>query len=99
MKLYIRNQDRTALYSFDEAIACLRYRKITYCKNGEMKSRHTICMGMESYEEIAEYDSKERCIAVLDDIAAAIGSYIEATAPNGQVTFGDLRRVYTMPER
>lgn len=57
--VYIRSQNREKLYQLGGNYATLEY--VEYMKKGA-EERHTIRIGNGCTEEIAEYESKERCI-------------------------------------
>lgn len=59
--VYIRSQNREKLYQLGGNYATLEY--VEYMKKGA-EERHTIRIGNGCTEEIAEYESKERCIEV-----------------------------------
>ena len=68
---------------------------------------HTICIADGCLEEIAEYESKERCMEVLDEIEKVCGSYLYAEGSTGLLrgsfaippVAADVPRVYQMPEK
>ena len=71
--VYIRSQNREKLYQLGGNYATLEY--VEYMKKGA-EERHTIRIGNGCTEEIAEYESKERCIEVLDEIEKVCSSYL-----------------------
>lgn len=110
--VYIRTQNKEKLYRLGGNYACIEYGEYEDVKKkrggaGGNEKRHTICISDGCLEEIAEYESKERCIEVLDEIQAVCGRYLyvagsvgliigsEATSPMSVV----IPRVYQMPEK
>ena len=102
--VYIRSQNREKLYQLGGNYATLEY--VEYMKKGA-EERHTIRIGNGCTEEIAEYESKERCIEVLDEIEKVCSSYLYAAGSMGLIRGStptppmatDIPRVYQMPER
>lgn len=111
-EVYIRSQNKEKLYRLGGNYACIEYGEYEDIKkkrggNEADKKRHTICISDGCLEEIAEYESKERCIEVLDEIQKICGEYLyapgntglmigsEATPPMAAV----IPRVYQMPEK
>lgn len=111
-EIYIRSQNKEKLYRLGGNYACIEYGEYEDIKkkrggNEADKKRHTICISDGCLEEIAEYESKERCIEILDEIQKICGQYLyapgntglligsEATAPMAAV----IPRVYQMPEK
>lgn len=106
--IYIRSQDKEKLYVFGISFNSLRYEETQDYKRGkEIAVHHTICIADGCLEEIAEYDSKERCIEVLDAIEKMCGSYLYAEGNTGLLrgsvpmppVAADMPRVYQMPEK
>lgn len=110
--VYIRSQNREKLYRLGGNYACIEYGEYEDIKKKrggaeENKKRHTICISDGCLEEIAEYESKERCLEVLDEIQSACGRYlyceensgllrgVEATSPVAVV----VPVLYQMPEK
>ena len=111
-EVYIRTQNREKLYRLGGNYACIEYR--TYedvkKKRGGAEAdnkRHTICISDGCLEEIGEYESKERCIEVLDEIEKVCSSYLYTAGSTGLIRGStptppmatDIPRVYQMPER
>ena len=105
--VYIRSQNREKLYAFSICFNCLQYEEKRDRKRGkEEEAHHTICISDGYLEEIAEYESKERCIEVLDEIEKLCGSYLYAEGSLGllrgstpmQPVAADVPKVYQMPE-
>lgn len=102
--VYIRSKNREKLYQLGGNYATLEY--VEYMKKGA-EERHTIRIGNGCTEEIAEYESKERCIEVLDEIEKVCSSYLYAAGSMGLIRGStptppmatDIPRVYQMPER
>ena len=68
--LYIRSQNKEKLYIFGISFNSLEYSEEQDLKKSkkEAVARHTICISDGCLEEIGEYESKERCLEVLDEI-------------------------------
>lgn len=106
--VYIRSQNREKLYAFGICFNCLQYEEKHDCKRGkEAAVHHTICISDGCLEEIAEYESKERCIEVLDEIEKVCSSYLYAAGSMGLIRGSTpmqpmatvIPRVYQMPEK
>ena len=106
--VYIRSQNREKLYIFGISFNSLQYEEQHDYKRGkEAATHHTICIADGCLEEIAEYESKERCIEVLDEIEKVCSSYLYAAGSMGLIRGStptppmatDIPRVYQMPER
>lgn len=106
--VYIRSQDKEKLYVFGISFNSLRYEETQDYKRGkEAAVHHTICIADGCLEEIAEYESKERCIEVLDEIEKLCGSYLYAEGSLGLLrgstpmhpVAADIPKVYQMPEK
>lgn len=106
--VYIRSQNREKLYAFGICFNCLQYEEKHDRKRGkEAAVHHTICISDGCLEEIAEYESKERCIEVLDEIEKVCSSYLYAEGSRGLIRGSTpmqpmatvIPRVYQMPEK
>lgn len=106
--VYIRSQNREKLYIFGISFNSLQYEEQHDYKRGkEAATHHTICIADGCLEEIAEYESKERCIEVLDEIEKVCSSYLYAAGSMGLIRGStptppmatDIPRVYQMPEK
>lgn len=111
-EVYIRSQNKEKLYRLGGNYACIEYGEYEDIKKKrgsteENKKRHTICISDGCLEEIAEYESKERCIEVLDEIMKVCGSYLFTAGGaaivrggmNVQPMAADIPHVYQMPEK
>jgi hypothetical protein len=111
-EVYIRSQNREKLYRLGGNYACIEYGAYEDVKKkrGGAKAdnkRHTICISDGCLEEIGEYESKERCLEIIDEIQGVCGQYLyapgntgfligsEATPPMAAV----IPRLYQMPEK
>ena len=84
--VYIRSQNREKLYIFGISFNSLQYEEQHDYKRGkEAATHHTICIADGCLEEIAEYESKERCIEVLDEIEKVCSSYLYAAGSMGLI--------------
>lgn len=111
-EVYIRTQNKEKLYRLGGNYACIEYGEYEDVKKKRggtegNKKRHTICISDGCLEEIAEYESKERCIEVLDEIQTVCGQYLYAAGSLGLVIGSEaippmtaaVPRVYQMPEK
>lgn len=108
-EIYIRSQNREKLYRFGISFNCLEYTEQQDLKKGKKEAavRHTICISDGCLEEIAEYESKERCIEVLDEIEQKCGQYLYAAGSLGLLIGSEavppmatvIPRLYQMPEK
>ena len=111
-EVYIRTQNREKLYRLGGNYACIEYGAYEDVKKKRGgaeadNKRHTICISDGCLEEIGEYESKERCIEIIDEIQGVCGQYLyapgntgfligsEATPPMAAV----IPRLYQMPEK
>lgn len=106
-EVYIRSQSREKLYHFGISFNALEYSERQDFKRGkETGVHHTICISDGCLEEIAEYESKERCLEVLDEIQWVCGQYLTWSRGTALMRGGmDIQsgavaipRVYEMPE-
>lgn len=101
-KVYIRSQDREKLYCFGSSFNSLEYsKKSTQKKRAtEPEVRQTICISDGCLEEIGEYESKERCLEILDEIQHECENYYKSTCSLDipDMLF-DMPKVYQMPEK
>lgn len=108
-EIYIRSQNREKLYRFGISFNCLEYDEQQDLRKGKKGAaiRHTICISDGCLEEIAEYESKERCIEVLDELQGVCGQYLYAEGSLGLLRGSTptppmaaaIPRVYQMPEK
>lgn len=105
--VYIRSQNREKLYIFGICFSCLEYSEDKDYKRGkEGATHHKICISDGCLEEIAEYESKERCLEVLDEIQQVCGSYLYTESNSGRLRgsvampliAAQIPRIYQMPE-
>ena len=69
--MLIVSQNRERVMWFGRAFNALEYAEQIDKKGKQEKIRHTICISDGCLEEIAEYESKERCLQVLNDLCGA----------------------------
>lgn len=101
-KVYIRSQNREKLYCFGISFNALEYSEDRVHKRGakEPAVRHAICVSDGCLEELGEYESKERCIEILDEIQQKFSSYHNPSgASNLSAFLFDMPKVYQMPEK
>lgn len=107
-EVYIRSQDREKLYHFGVAFSTLQYAERLGLRRGkETVLHHTICISDGCLEELAEYESKERCIEVLDEIQKVCGQYLTWNGGAAILRGGmdvqpgavAIPRIYAMPDK
>lgn len=108
-EIYIRSQNKETLYRFGISFNAIGYNEQQDFKKGKKEAaiRHTICISDGCLEEIAEYESKERCIEVLDELQGVCGRYLYAEGSLGLLRGSTptppmaaaIPRVYQMPEK
>lgn len=109
-QVYIRSQNKEALYVFNnfQGIEYSTTENHKYRKGGEQPEQiHCLFLSDGCLEELGRYESKERCIEVLDEITKVCGSYL-FTAGGAAIVRGDMDvqpmaadipNVYQMPEK
>ncbi len=65
--MLIVSQNKEKVMWFGRAFNALEYAESIYRKGKNEQVRHTICISDGCLEEVAEYESKERCLQVLHD--------------------------------
>lgn len=87
--MLIVSQNKEKVVNFGISFNALEYcEHITKKQGKKEETRHTICISDGCLEEIAEYESKERCLEVIKDFCR------EYNKEYGM--YGD-NRVYYMP--
>lgn len=105
-EVYIRKQNKETLYRMSDNCDYITYkeRKRLTDDKTKFKKRHIICIST-SYDhhqkELGEYESKDRCIEILDEIQRAILhlSPIRMGVPVYKRNEDTTTVVYQMPER
>lgn len=118
-EVYIRSQNREKLYQFGGRFGGLEYRKVTE-EDGTLHHAIFLTGGMETggipgisaiAEDIAVrmggYDTKERCLKILDEIWQVCGQYLTWSGGAALICGGmDIQpgavaipRIYQMPEK
>lgn len=69
--MIIVSQNKEMVLWFGRAFNALEYNEDISKKGKQEIIRHTICISDGCLEEIAEYDSKKRCLEVLKDFCGA----------------------------
>lgn len=69
--MLIVSQNKEKVLWFGMAFNALEYDEIVEHERKNETVRHTICISDGCLEEIAEYPTKERCLAVLKDFCEA----------------------------
>lgn len=104
--MLIVSQNKEKVMWFGRAFNALEYSKDVVKKKGEPeKERHTICISDGCLEEVAEYDSKERCMEVLREFCdeyekgtdAVMAVDFTSTSPDRVVTYRN--KVFEFPEK
>ena len=72
--MLIVSQDKEKVLWFGRAFNALEYSEQTEKKGKQENVRHTICISDGCLEEVAEYESKERCLQVLKEFCEAYES-------------------------
>lgn len=72
--MLIISQNKEKVLWFGRAFNALEYNEDISKKGKQEITRHTICISDGCLEEIAEYPTKERCLAVLKDFCGAYES-------------------------
>ena len=111
-EVYIRTQNREKLYRLGGNYACIEYGEYEEIKKRRGgteadNKRHTICISDGCLEEIGEYESKERCIEIIDEIQGVCEQYLYAPGNTGFLIGSEaappmaavIPRVYQMPEK
>lgn len=111
-EVYIRSQNKEKLYRMGGNYACIEYGEYEDVKrkrggSGADKKRHTVCISDGCLEEIGEYESKERCIEIIDEIQRVCGQYLYASGNTGFLAgsgamppmAATVPRMYQMPEK
>lgn len=106
--MYIRSQDREKLYRLGGNYACVEYGSVTKrAKKGqEPKETHRIFISDGVLEEIGTYETKERCLEIIDEIQKVSVSYLYSAgspgflkgAPAFPPFAAEIPRIYEMPE-
>ena len=103
-EVYIRSQDKEGLYTIKESCG-IRYKEFTNA--GMKENRIMLNMDATSMYTLGIFESKERCIEIIDEIQSVCGRYLyapgntglligsEATPPMAAV----IPRLYQMPEK
>lgn len=103
-KLYIRSQDREQLLLFDGSMSIIKYKEIP--TPGKWKDKrtdpvefsHAIIAG--NFGRIGIYETKERCLEILDEIQKECGFHYRSTCGlNVPDMLFDMPEVYQMPEK
>ena len=106
--VFIRSQDREKLYCFGISFNSLQYSEEMEPKRGnKAEKHHAIYIADGCLEKIAEYESKERCIEVLDELQEVCGKYLMVQGGAALIRGGmnvqpgafEIPRVYEMPEK
>ena len=103
-KVYIRSQDRDVLVLFGDGFNSIYYQlrpEIQLAQNACIQKQHAVVVkGGDARYCIGVYESKERCLEILDDIHKACGTYYQSTGVLGMPDMlFEKPVVYQMPEK
>lgn len=101
-EVYIRSQNHEEIYTLNGSYA-IKYKEFSVSK----EHRIFICLSAESMYTLGVYESKERCIEVLDEIQAVCEQYLYAAGSLGLIIGSEatppmaavIPRLYQMPEK
>lgn len=68
--MLIVSQNKEKAFFMGQAFNALEYHETIVRKGKKEQVRHTICISDGCLEEVAEYESKERCLLVLKEFCA-----------------------------
>lgn len=102
-KVYIRSQDREQLVLFGEGLSSIHYMykpEIPLGENAKIAERHAVvAAGNNAVNRLGIYESKERCLEILDEIQNECESYYKSISSlNIPDMLFDMPSVYQMPE-
>lgn len=114
-EIYIRSQNKERLYNFSNSQA-IKYgtnNEETFFyldrDNEEQTGKHYIFLYVNSgmRNMLGEYESKERCIEIMDEIQSKCGEYLYAAGSLGLIRGSEamppmaavIPRIYQMPEK
>lgn len=102
--MYIRSQDREKLYRFDGNYGYVEYDT---CQKTDGKTLHKLYISGGNSEEIGIYETRERCLEIIDEIQKVCVSYLYSEGSvgllRGMPAFppfaAEIPRIYEMPEK
>ena len=104
--VYIRSQDREKLYRFSGKYDCIEYCYSNFKNRGQETEKHTVCISDGCMEEMGTYETKERCIEIIDEIQKMCNQYLYADGVrnlNGMTGFPPFAavvpQIYEMPQK
>ena len=103
-KVYIRSQDRDVLVLFGDGLNSIYYQlrpEIQLAQNACIQKQHAVVVkGGDARYCLGVYESKERCLEIMDEIQIECGKCYESTGgfsmPN---MLFEAPKVYQMPEK
>ena len=103
-KVYIRSQDRDVLVLFGDGLNSIYYQlrpEIQLAQNACIQKQHAVvAKGGDARYCLGIYESKERCLAILDEIQSMCLSYYKSTGGFSMPDMlFDMPAVYQMPEK
>lgn len=103
-KVYIRSQNREKLVLFGgglNSISCIPYYKNHVKPNEDIAECYSVSIaGADNCHYLGFYESKERCLEILDEIQKECESYYKSTCSlNIPDMLFDMPKVYQMPEK
>lgn len=102
--MLIVSQDGEKVLKFGRAFNALEYAEQVDRKGKNEVVRHTICISDGCLEEVAEYESKERCLQILNDFCGAYESecytaeFFDASAEATRLAMYKRNIVYHFPK-
>ena len=103
--MLIVSQNKEKVMRFGNAFNALEYAERTDRRGKQTVVRHTICISDGLLEEIAEYESKERCMEVLKEFCEAYTDgcyttdYFDDSAQSYKTAIHIRKQVYELPEK
>ena len=103
--MLIVSQNKEKVMRFGRAFNALEYAERTDRKGKQTIVRHTICISDGLLEEIAEYESKERCMEVLKEFCKVYTDgcytieYFDDSANSCKPAIYAKNQVYELPEK
>lgn len=103
--MLIISQNKEKVMRFGISFNTLKYAERTDRKGKQTIVRHTICISDGLLEEVAEYESKERCMEVLKEFCEAYTDgyytteYFDDSAKPHKMTIYMRNQVYEFPEK
>lgn len=94
-EIYIRTQNKEKLLRFGISFNAVEYGEE---KDKQGNKHHKLYISDGCLEEIAEYESKERCLKVLDEMQEECQKYVSIVGSVGIQSVSSIPRVYELPK-